>query len=187
MRRSRLLILPVCLVAALSGHTHPSSAASIATVEFPPGWNLVGVPAGTRLIGAAGSLYTMQYMDRAYEALPAGSALTGGLGYWAYFPNGGTADLGETDPCVIAVPIGAAEWVMVGDPWPAGTASVRGEERVYTYSPAGGYSAGIVPGATIRPGQAAWAYSSVATTIAIVQDGCAGANNVPPSPPIPPP
>ncbi len=187
MHRRCLLILLACLAAALCGRSRPALAASVVTVSYPPGWNLVGGPAGTRLSGATGSLYTLQYRDRGYESLPASSGLTGGLGYWAYFPNGGSADLGDPAPCVVAVPIGAAEWVMVGDPSPSGTASIRGEERVYTYGPDTGYIAGNVPGVTIHPGQAAWAYSSVATTVAIVQNDCPGANSVPPSPPIPPP
>jgi len=152
-------------------------------VQFGPGWHLIGGPAGTTLAGAAGSLYTLQFLDRGYRALPAGTLLTGGLGYWAYFPNGGVALLPAGGPCVIAVPIGAGAWVMVGHPWPTGTATVRGAERVLKYDPAGGY----VAGATLRPGEAAWAFSSVATSAAVVVDGCPTIDNIPPSEPVPPP
>src|SRR5579883_221025 len=104
--------------------------ASAVTVNYPAGWNLVGGPAGTTLSGAYGKLYTFGFKDTQYEGVSADTPLTGGLGYWAYFPNGGTATLGPSGPCVIAVPIGAGEWVMVGHPWATGTATVRGAERV---------------------------------------------------------
>jgi len=181
MRRSYVLLIAM-IVIVLPG-ARALQAAPRSTTTFPVGWNLVGVPAGTRLNGAVGNLYTRQFRDGSYQALPAGSALTGGLGYWAYFPDGGSANLTDESICVVAVPIGAAEWVMVGHPWPSGTVTVRGADRVMTYSRDGGYT----PGVTLRPGQAAWAYSSVATTVALVVDGCPTANSVPPSPPIPPP
>jgi hypothetical protein len=180
MRRPFLAL--VLVVTALAASTAPHSRAATTTVSYPPGWNLVGGPAGTRLSGAAGSLYTLQFKDTGYETVAAPRGLTGGLGYWAYFPNGGQATLPDGGPCVIAVPIGAHEWVQVGDPWPTGTATIKGVERVYRYDPANGYIAGV----TIHAGQGAWAYSSVATTVAVVVDGCPTADSVPASPPVAP-
>lgn len=57
------------------------------TVTYQAGWNLVAGPAGTVLTGAAGSLYTYQANDSSYEVLPVSTALTAGVGYWAYFPS----------------------------------------------------------------------------------------------------
>jgi hypothetical protein len=185
MRRSlAALAFTVALFATAQGAPAPASAAIfVGDATYAPGWNLVGGPAGTMLSGAYPTLYTRQYRDTRYETIAAPNGLTGGLGYWAYFAGGGSASLPDGGPCVVAVPIGAQEWVMVGNQSPAGTATVRGAERVYTYDPASGYSAGV----TLKPGRAAWAYSSVATTVAIVVDGCPTANSVPPSPPVPPP
>lgn len=182
MRRPSFLF--ALLAAPLLFSTMPvgDRAEPLASASYPRGWNLVGGPAGTTLTGTYGDLYTMQFKDNGYVPVAAGTALTGGLGYWAYFPSGGSAQLTAAGPCVIAVPIGAGEWVMAGNPSPFSTASIRGAERVYTYDPASGYRAGV----TIRPGQAAWAYSSVKSTVAVVIDGCPGANSVPPSPPVRP-
>lgn len=179
------------LVAMLAAHAAATVSYQLAradtqpavTVAYPPGWNLVGGPAGTVLIGALGPLYTLQYTDNGYETVPAGTALTGGLGYWAYFPNSGSAALPAGGPCVISVAIGAGDWVMVGDPWPTGTVTVRGPDIVETYTPGGGYQTGV----TLRPGQAAWAYASVKTSVALTVDGCATVSTVPPSAPVPPP
>jgi hypothetical protein len=175
--------LVLIAIAAVLGQTPAHADHATSAPTFPAGWNLVGGPAGTRLQGASATLYTRQFRDAAYENVSAPSGLTGGLGYWAYFPSGGSATLPDGGPCVVAVPIGAGEWVMVGNPWPTGTTTVRGAERVYTYNPASGYSVGV----TLRPGWGAWAYSSVATTVALVVDGCPSASNTPPSPPVPPP
>ena len=158
------------------------SGASAVTVSYPAGWNLIGGPAGTTLSGAHGRLYTYGFKDTQYEGFAADTPLTGGLGYWAYFPTGGSATLGSSGPCVIAVPIGAGEWVMVGHPWATGTATVRGAERVLTYQPGGGYVSGV----KLKPGEAAWAYSTVATSAAVVVDDCPTIGSVPPSPPVKP-
>jgi hypothetical protein len=187
VRRPRFGFFLAAALALLSaaGEAGPASGAqrrSLSTVTYPPGWNLVGGPAGTRLSGVTGSLYTLQYRDQGYEALQPARGLTGGLGYWAYFPSGGTAMLPDGGPCVIAVPIGAGSWVQVGDPWPTGTATIKGVERVVRYDPQNGY----VTGPSIKAGQGAWAYSSVATSVAVVVDGCPTADSVPPSPPVVP-
>jgi len=170
-------------MALIGGAARPDRPlASALSVTYPAGWNLVGGPAGTTLTGASGKLYTFGFRDKQYESLASDTPLTGGLGYWAYFPSGGSATLGESGPCVIAVPIGAGEWVMVGHPWATGTATVRGAERVLKYQPGSGYVAGV----TLRPGEAAWAYSHVATSAAVVVDDCPTINSVPPSPPVQP-
>lgn len=180
-------VAAVTAVAALllGGRGGPQQlhAQSGAIISYPAGWNLVGGPAGTTLQGALGPLYTLQYGDDSYETVANGTPLTGGLGYWVYFPNGGTATLGAGGPCVVAVPIGAAAWVMVGNPWPAGTVTARGADIVESYTPAAGYQSSV----TLRPGAAAWAWASVKTTVALTVDGCATVNSVPPVPPIPPP
>lgn len=179
MRRLAVLVVAAAWLAL---HQPAVAAPRAASVSYPPGWNLVGGPAGTRLSGATGSLYTLQFKDSGYRSLDVSQPLTGGFGYWAYFPGGGSATLPDGGPCVVAVPIGARQWVMVGDPWPTGTATIKGPDRVYRYIPGSGYQEGV----TIRAGEAAWAYSSVNTTVAIVVDGCPTADSVAPSPPVSP-
>ena len=179
--RSRLLVLAA--IALMFGADPPfARALPGGTIAYPPGWNLIGGPAGTRLLGSQGDLYTLQFRDDGYRPVSDGTALTGGLGYWAYFPSGGSADLSASGPCVIAVPIGARSWVIVGNPWSSGTASVRGAERVYVYDPVTGYRSST----TVPAGHAALAYSSVATSAAVVVDGCATADREPPSEPVRP-
>jgi hypothetical protein len=182
MHRSRLIPLALIATALLLHRTPASAQPHNAAVTYPPGWNLVGGPAGTRLSGASSVLYTLQFADSGYRSVSADGGLTGGYGYWAYFPSGGSASLPDGGPCVVAVPIKAGQWVMVGNPWPTGTTSVRSVDRVLTYDPASGYKSGT----TLRPGQAAWAYAGVNTTVALVVDGCAAASSVPPSPPVAP-
>jgi len=182
----RLTVASLGLVVALlslGAAPVPRPQAEGVTVLYPAGWNLVGGPAGTALNGNTRALYTFGFRDTEYRVLAPETPLTGGLGYWAYFPNGGSAALGSSGPCVIAVPIGAGEYVMVGHPWQTGTATVRGAERVLKYEPGMGYVASV----TLRPGQAAWAYSHVATSAAVVVDDCPTINSVPPSAPVPPP
>ena len=183
----RPILLAVLLAATLATATDPKDirATPLVAVTYPPGWNLVGAPAGTTLVGVSGSLYTLQFKDGGYESLPVSTALTGGLGYWAYFPDGGGVQLAGSSPCVIAVPIGAGEWVMVGNPSPTSAATVRSADRVYSYGPASGYTA-VTSGMTVAPGQGAWAFASVNTTVAVVVDGCPGSDSVPPSPPVKP-
>lgn len=181
----RLTVVPlglVCALVALGSAPAARPQAESVTVQYPAGWNLVGGPAGTALTGNTRGLYTFGFRDKDYKVLPPDMPLTGGLGYWAYFPSGGSASLGASGPCVIAVPIGAGEYVMVGHPWQTGTATVRGAERVLKYEAATGYVASV----TLRPGQAAWAYSSVATSAAVVVDDCPTISSVPPSAPVPP-
>jgi hypothetical protein len=182
MRRSRLFVLGLFAVLLVSRSPSAQASPHAMTVTYPPGWNLVGGPAGTTLSGATGTMYTLQYDDSSYRSIPVGTPLTGGLGYWAYFPSGGSATLPAGGPCVVAVPIRAGEWVMVGNPWPSGTTSVRSVDRVLKYEPASGYTSGT----TLRPGQAAWANASVNTTVALVVEGCPTAATVPPSPPVAP-
>lgn len=187
--QSRLFTLGIAialagsLAAGAPAHMRHAAAQATTTVNYPAGWNLVGGPAGTALQGNVGPLYTLQFTDSDYESLPNGTRLTGGIGYWAYFPNSGSATLPAGGPCVVAVPIGADDWVMVGNPWPTGTVTVRGPEVVETYSPGGGYKAGT----TLKPGQAAWAFAYEKTSVALTVDGCPTISSVPPSTPVPPP
>ncbi len=61
------------------------------TIRFKAGWNLAGGPEGT-IFHSSGNIYTYGARDTDYETSSGGSPITGGKGYWVYFP----ADTGVT-------------------------------------------------------------------------------------------
>src|SRR5579871_3085251 len=88
----RTVVAALALLAVLSVLTpHRVQAQS---VSYAPGWNLVAGPQGAQLIGATGQLYTLQAGDTDYETQPADAPLMACVGYWAYFPNGGSLNAG---------------------------------------------------------------------------------------------
>jgi hypothetical protein len=127
MRRFALLAaLVVALSAADRLHTPPALATT-----YPAGWNLVSGPAGATVSGALGPLYTLQPGDTSYETVPNTTPLATCVGYWAYFPSGGTVTTAPGSPsCSVTPPPG--QWVMVGNPSPATTLLVSGADIVYT-------------------------------------------------------
>ena len=86
------------------------------TVGCRAAWNMVGRPPGTILTGAAGPLYTYQAANNAYEALPPGTPLQAGVGYWAYFPTATSVTLPSVALQDLTVQIPANHWAMVGNP-----------------------------------------------------------------------
>jgi len=132
------------------------------TVNYPAGWNLVGAPAGTVLDGAQGPLFTFQAGDTNYEALPQGTPLQSGLGYWAYFPSPCAVTLASVmPPDDSTVPLPAGQWVMLGNPlqYLAFIGSTPNANLVrQIYDPVSGEYLALPFGLT--PGQGAWVWSS---------------------------
>jgi PKD repeat protein len=149
-------------------------------VTYPTGWSLIGVPSETRLTGTLGPLYAWPFplcslaqppppppgseagsvtqppCATAYEAIPPGSTLQTGHGYWAYFPQQTTVALPFVpwqSPDFVLPP---GQYMMVGNP---GTtpAVVRGADAVFVYDTASGE---YRPTDTLQPGQGAWVYAS---------------------------
>src|SRR5438132_13430343 len=98
------LLLVVGLPVRLSAGPHQA-------LMFPPGWNLVAGPTGSRLVGATGSIYSLQPGDASYELLPSDAPLKSGWDFWAYFPGGGSL-IPATDTAAYAVTLAPGQWAM---------------------------------------------------------------------------
>jgi inhibitor of cysteine peptidase len=152
----RLLLTGLALLAVVLAGRKAVRAQSPA-VTYGTGWNLVSGPDGSHLSGAAGALYTLQPGDTTYERVPADSALKGGWGYWAYFPNGGSLQAPSgaatsSTPDPIRLKLTAGSCVMAGDPSLQSSVMVTNASQVLTYTPDGGYQPALV----LRPGQGAF-------------------------------
>jgi hypothetical protein len=155
-----------------AGQYCPSSAQA----TYPSGWNIVSGPAGTTLTGSTGPLYTFAAGAGAYQILPAGTPLQAGVGYWAYFPSGGSANFGTAgvSSTTVTVQLPPGQFVMIGNPG-GGTATVSGANAVVlTFNPT---SNNYTPTSQLAPGQGAWVASQTGGTITITSS----------SPPPPPP
>jgi hypothetical protein len=126
-----------------------------ATISYPAGWNLVSGPAGTRITGTNGPLFTLQPGDASYETLAPGSSLQAGLGYWVLFNAPATLTLPPAGLGSIARSVTPGQMVLIGNPF-ASPATVSGATAVYTYDPVRGYQRTSV----LQPGQGAWATSA---------------------------
>lgn len=144
--------------------TAPASAAFASTalsqnagpsVTYAAGWNLVGGPAGTTLMGANGPLYAFRAGDTSYETVSAGSPLTAGVGYWAYFNTAVTETLPMNMGQPSAMPLPAGQFVLIGNPNSV-PMIVTGADTVLTYDAVHGYQAATM----LQPGQGAWAFSN---------------------------
>jgi plastocyanin len=138
------------------------------SVTYAAGWDLVAGPTGTVLTGINGPLYTFRSGDTSYETVPAGSQLTAGSGYWAYFtmPETESLSLGGTQPGAQQLPAG--RFVLIGNP---GTTpmTVAGADSVLTYDASRGYQSVTM----LQPGQGAWAISANGGTLTMAPTGSA--------------
>lgn len=146
MRRAAFVLALVLLCG------RQSRAPAALAVYYAPGWNLISGPEGSRLIGAIGSIYTLQPGDSEYEVFPAASALSGGYGYWAYFPDGGglAATLGSE---TYATTLAPDQWVLLGNPNANASAALAGALSALAYIPEVGY----LSVTSIPVGQGVWA------------------------------
>lgn len=150
MRRLLLVLAVVavaCVAATQAWHPHRSQA-----ISYPPGWNLISGPDGSRVRGAI-ELLTFQPGDTEYESFSVDAPLRGGYGYWAYFPTGGTVDLapGTARYTVTLIP---GQYAMVGNPSSLYSATVQGADDLETYDPIANTYSSVYE---IPSGQGAWA------------------------------
>ncbi len=121
---------------------------------YPPGWNLVAGPNGSRL-GLHGE--TLLGLDGASGAFtPSASPIArAGEGYWVFYRGGATLLLIGTPLDVSVAHVEGGHWATIGN---SGTrpAAVRGADIVLAYEPEGGFAAV----SSIPPGQAALVYAS---------------------------
>jgi hypothetical protein len=137
----------------------PSAGPTVASVTYPAGANLIGVPSGT-------VLQTVVYsLDGAGNQVPvpAGTPLVGGTGYWAYFAAPTTVNLpaGSTSATVQAP---AGGYVLVGNPSATADASIRGADLLQQFNAA---LQVFLPLYSLPPGSAALAYSNNGGTITV--------------------
>jgi hypothetical protein len=129
------------------------------TIVYPAGWNLVA-GTGLPLMGSDGPLYTFDPAAGSYQTVPAGTRLTPGAGYWAFFDCPTQRSLPVVAPQQASPQLPAGKWVMIGDP-NFSPVSVSGADVVYIYLPGSGYEQAT----TLQPGQGAWAYSAAGGTV----------------------
>jgi hypothetical protein len=158
-----LAVLGLMLAVCAAGRGLPAHAEGI-TVSYSTGWNLVSGPAGSRLVGASGAMYSLQPGDTDYESFPVDAPLKAGRGYLAYFPSGGILTP-ATDQSSYSVTLQPGQWAMLGNPSASGAATVTGAVGLLTFTPSGGYQAGT----EIAAGQGAWvqAHGAVKLTVKV--------------------
>jgi hypothetical protein len=125
------------------------------SVSYAPGWNIVAGPTGSTITGNVGPFYSFRPGDTSYEVAPAGSALTAGVGAWAYFTARTTTTIGMANPGNMSVQLPPGQYVMIGNSGDT-AATVSGADSVLVYNPStGGYSQTT----QLAAGQGAWAVS----------------------------
>jgi PKD repeat protein len=122
-------------------------------VRYPAGWNLVAGPAGTSFPQALGVLYTWQPGDSTYETLPSAAGVQAGAGYWAYFPQAVSVNMGGTSTDTALINLSPGEVVLAGNPSASAIITIRGADMAMAYdAPSGRYRSVQ----TLSPGSAAW-------------------------------
>jgi len=151
--------------------TRVDRALAATAISYPRGWNLVSGPAGSRLVGASGFIYTQQAGDAGYEVLPATSQLGAGWGYWAYFADGGSLQAGA-DSNTYQISLTPGQAVMLGNPSATEPAVVSGAAAVNIYVPGQGYRSvqAIPPGAGAWVTSAGSPQSGLAVSVAVTVD-----------------
>jgi subtilisin family serine protease len=150
--------LPLDLPAAVQPSTETGAATSRAA------WNLVAGPTDYVLNGSRGELYALHGGDDSYEVLAPGSALEGGVGYWAFFAVDTAVPLTGDSLAGPNVTLSAGRYAMIGNPRDSNTVTVTGSDVVYIYDPG---RRTYVPAMTLQQGQGAWALSLAGSTATI--------------------
>jgi hypothetical protein len=148
--------------AGQSAATLPAASAgpSVASVSYPAGYNLIGVPTGTVLTVP---VYTDYPGNADTQTIPAGTPLTGGTGYWAIFAAATAVNLpaGSTSATVQAA---AGQYTLVGNPSATAAATVQGADLLQQFNAALNV---FLPVTTLAPGSAALAYSAAGGTLTV--------------------
>lgn len=147
-----------------AGWNHISGNAQCGFLSYPAGWYMVGGPAGFKIPGATGNLYTFQAGDTAYQTVPVSSGVKPGYGYWAYFPSdvslfpseiAGAPPTTSTATDTVQVTLPPNQPVLIGNPFST-PASVSGVDNLMIYQPQTGT---YVTTFGLGRGQGAWAFS----------------------------
>ncbi len=161
------LVTPPCAVptllfsATVAVAGTPPSPPPAGTATYQAGWNIVGVPDGTTLPVDA---WSWEPLRGQYVRLGAGTPLSGGRGYWAYFPTPQNVPLAAGGATTVPTTAPAGAWVLIGDPSALSGATIAGADAIYSYDPTAGV---YVPAKTLGPGGGAWALSLGGGTITV--------------------
>jgi hypothetical protein len=137
----------------------PPPPASGPTQTYAAGWNLIGVPAGTSILGQGSPFYTWQAGSSAYGVSQVPQP---GLGYWMFLGNPTTVTLPFTGPQAITTVLPPGQFVMVGNPGSA-AAILTGADVAFLYDPINGYQQTT----QLPPGAGAWVYSATGGILTI--------------------
>lgn len=120
---------------------------------YPPGWNLVAGPGGSRLGLHGEILLDLDGASGSYTRSDSPIAQAG-QGYWVYYGGGAMLLLVGTPLDVSVAHVLGGHWATIGN---SGTrpAAVRGADLVLAYEPGAGFAAV----SSIPPGQAALVYA----------------------------
>ncbi|SRR5579883_913422 len=170
--------------------TCPPVLSVVATIAYPPGWNLIGGPPGSCLSGAGDPIYGIAPgpdAEHPYATIITSPTLPLPPGAtWAYFPDGGSLALVSVAPspghgaCIgePAGPLLNGGWVPITNQDPIGDAIiVSGASELLLYEPSNGY----VETDRIPPGRGAWALADGHTMIELAAADSGGSfPNCPP-------
>lgn len=143
-------------------------------VIYPPGYHLVGLPAGTR-VPSQSVLYGWFDLGRGgrYSTQNPAQSVEGGRGYWAWFSCPRAVDLGAGSPSVNWA-LGGYRASMVGNPSGTAPAVVSGHDFTARWDPSanggsGGYRvSGYQEKQILAIGEGIWAFSYRDTTLSVV-------------------
>lgn len=146
-------------VAPPQGSATPAQPAAT-VITYPAGYNLIGVPSGTVLPVTA---YSLDPATQQYVSIPAGTPLTGGTGYWAFFPQPTSVNLpaGATN---VTVQVPPGSYAIVGNPSATASATITGADFMQIYDPRLHV---YLPLHDLPPGSGAFVYSATGGTITI--------------------
>jgi hypothetical protein len=145
----------------------PATAAAGVPVRFTAGWNLVAGPAGT-VFNAVGPAYTLGPADSAYVSSAGDAPVSGGKGYWAYFPADTTVTLNGAGAAGFNVQAPAGQYLTIGNPSGVQAVTVSGADQVLIWdAKAGSYQAVT----QLAVGQGAWALSDNGGALTLTANG----------------
>ena len=124
---------------------------------YPPGWNMVSVPA-TGVPASVFGVPLWHWNGVHYETLEGADELDPSKGYWAYLPTGKTVSVSGVVPGedVFSV-LGTAGWHMISSPWRYPKGAIRfvfgGQEKSWDEAVAAGWVHDVIWGYNAAAGR----------------------------------
>lgn len=131
-------------------------------VSYPAGYSLVGAPSGTTLPVDA---YRLDPSSGNYIRVTAGTPLTAGVGYLAYFSSAASVPLASPGSAAAQVTLPGGSYALLGNPSATSPAAIAGADLVQVFNAAlQVYLPQLEP---VPPGGAALVYVSHDATVTI--------------------